>query len=206
MFTLPILAEWLWWQLGGPIWTDWLSYWFDAPIFAYVMAIPISLVLLVPKSTRAHAAAAALCCLFALLASIAGHHYAEDTRQWGLEQTLQRSQGIVDAIHSFAEKSGSAPDSLQDLVPALLPDLPNTGLVQDPNYEYKPGVHGQQHWTLAVRINRRASRSGVLIYNSSELYPHRADGYSYQKIDRWALRLKHEPTPQLSEQHWSLQN
>lgn len=75
----------------------------------------------------------------------------------GMAEFAKRSQPLIAAIKDFEQDQGRPPESLAELVPAYLAEVPGTGMLTYPEYEYQ---HGK-----AAR-NRYADNPWVLIVNT----------------------------------------
>lgn len=60
-----------------------------------------------------------------------------EARDWAFARLAERSEQLIAAIKSYDAMHGRPPKTLDDLVPAHLTEVPNTGIPAYPNYEYK---------------------------------------------------------------------
>jgi hypothetical protein len=68
----------------------------------------------------------------------------------------ERSQPVVRAIEKYIADAGRPPRDLEELVPAYLPSIPETGIPRFPSYSYclnpgGDGARGDVPWELSVR-------------------------------------------------------
>ncbi len=188
MFALPVLTEWLWWNLGGPAWLELLDFTILAFAFAYLMMIPVLLVRLCSRTGREPVRVLLPCCLAAIPAMFAGMYLRGPVGDHGMATMTHRSQFVLDAIKNFEKETGSSPIRLRDLVPTHLAELPTTGLASFPNYEYSTdsGLRGQ--WSLIIRIQPPWGPRGFLIYRPEERYmQERSDSYC-KGIGTWGFK------------------
>lgn len=65
-----------------------------------------------------------------------------------------RSRPLIQAIRWYDGATGRPPDSLRDLVSDYLPEVPGTGILAYPTYQYESGVQhalgGRNPWQLRV--------------------------------------------------------
>lgn len=131
----------------------------------------------------------------AVLVAVAGPTLlwpAFQIRQVGLERFATRaSDPVVDAIESYVEEHGRAPESLDELVPAYLPSIPSSGLASDTSgYRcHTPGSSGRdlgrQPWLLTVNLKARFLGDDVLIFAPEPGYEPRFTEFGTHRIGRW---------------------
>jgi hypothetical protein len=122
-----------------------------------------------------------------LLGALPGAWLHQSLRSHAFHMLAIRSTPLVDAIRAFEQKEGSPPKSLPDLVPRYLPEVPHTGMVAYPNYEYSTGsvCEDDNRWQIVV------DAGGVLnwdyfFYCPLGNYPSDIGGDWVEMIEGWA--------------------
>ena len=85
-----------------------------------------------------------------------GMYVGAGLRWWAFDLFSGRSMVVVEAIERYTDTTGKPPDSLSDLVPAYLPELPKTGMAAYPDYDYetKSGPCTiKNRWRLWVEVH-----------------------------------------------------
>ena len=78
-----------------------------------------------------------------------------EAEDYTLEMVSDRSMSLVRAIESYQDSFGHPPEQLADLVPAILPEVPTTGMAVSSGYSYepKPGPCSKKNaWSLVVSM------------------------------------------------------
>lgn len=105
----------------------------------------------------------------------------------------QKSAPLVNAIKSYQQKYGHPPDKLQNLIPEFLSNIPSTGMLNYPNYEYEnyfndsnaQSEHDGNLWMLKVDAGEML-QFDVFIYYPNQNYPKNGYGGYLEKISDWA--------------------
>ena len=81
-------------------------------------------------------------------------HIGNTVRRSAFEQLADRSAPLIDAIRGYELATGAPPDSLSQLVPEYLPEVPSTGMGANPEYHYFAGEEAQSRygdrWAISV--------------------------------------------------------
>ncbi len=115
---------------------------------------------------------------------------AEVIRITGFSSLANRSAYIVNAIKEFEKINGKPPNSLTDLVPKYLPEVPKTGMGAYPDYKYqiskKPDEWSGNPWVLYVETPLVWINWDMFLYLPKQNYPQIGyDGY-LEKVNDWA--------------------
>lgn len=172
----------------------WIAMQYLVPLLtiAALIALGLGIALVVPADRRDLGITISIA---ALLVAVAGPllvSLAFQIRQVGLERFATRaSDPVIDAIESYVEEHGRAPESLEDLVPAYLPSIPSTGLASDTSgYRYHTPAKsrrdlGTQPWLLTVSLTARLLGHDVLIFAPEPGYEPRPTEFGTHRIGRW---------------------
>ncbi|MFT5198493.1 MAG: hypothetical protein ACI87O_001150 [Planctomycetota bacterium] len=188
MLALPVLHEWLWWRLGGPSWIDFLTLASIALAIIYFCMGLSSVICLLAKSTRGPAAIVALCCIAAISSMMAGQYLTRQVSHLGKVRLIHQSQYILDAIRGFEMECGSTPTDLADLIPTYLAELPSTGILAFPKYEYTAFSNVRDEWSLILRVNRYGSGMDYLQYRPTERYLRDQSTGRVRYIENWGYK------------------
>jgi hypothetical protein len=165
-----------------------VSLFLAMPLVVAVLAVPVVLVLLIPKSTCRMAMSALVCGLVYAMIGISLIQFTYPVRMAGFRRLAERSQPLVEAVHRYEEQEGRLPADLNALVSAYLPEVPWTGMPAYPEYklETDPGVYHGNPWVLRVFTPRGFFNFDQFLYYPMQNYPEYAHGGWLEKIGRWA--------------------
>lgn len=149
----------------------------------------VALFALAPQRSRRVAAATLLACVAAPLVFVQTHRWIWTVRTMALERLAERSQPIVDAILAYEQRHAAPPPDLAALVPEFLPEVPSTGRLDFPSYEYRrsddPHVDGALAWRLS--LHERAMTFGSdLAYRPDESLDRDDDAFR-GRMGKWVL-------------------
>ena len=113
------------------------------------------------------------CVAFTLMASIITN-LKQEIRDAAFTNLVARAQTLVQAIHDFENIRGRPPETLSQLVPQYIREIPLTGLGAYPVFEYHPLTDSEltpgSHWQLSLPISE--SPQSQLIYLPGQNYEH----------------------------------
>lgn len=94
-----------------------------------------------------------------------------------------RAQPILDALNAYQAEYLVFPNSLDDLVPAFLPAVPDTGLAGYPHFQYRKSI-GSADYELYVPVPGLPGNSDVFTFSSSGP-PQALPSGKHEKIGEW---------------------
>ena len=106
----------------------------------------------------------------------------------GFEMLADRGALLTEAIHEFERTTGSAPDTLADLVPQYLAEIPATGMSKYPSFEYAraPGMCPEDNaWNISMLVGE-ALNFDMFIYCPKQNYPRDVGGNWIERVGAWA--------------------
>jgi len=150
------------------------------------------------KSSRKIRCACVAVCLIAWSTLFLGTDHA-DARQNGLIHITQSGKPIIAAIEKYHANNGKYPAQLEALVPTYLSEIPYTGLVGYPKFEYRlPNTKlseeykddSSKKYELFVSMGYPSpleEHSDYFIYWPEKQYPASVyDGFALYEIGDWA--------------------
>ncbi len=188
MFSALALVEWLWWKMGGPTWVERLDLGILVLAALYLLMTLVAVASLIPRGTRSDARAVLLLCLSAIFGAFGGLQIRGPIGDHGKLRICQGGQPIVDAIKDYEQQVGSSPIDLGSLIPNYLKELPGTGLVDFPNYQYSANSGTVGKWSLIVRIHKRGTERGHLVYKPIERYIQDRSDSQCKDIGTWGYK------------------
>lgn len=131
------------------------------------------------------------CSLVLLLSIFSLIIFLNATRQFRHDQfeaLADRSKPLIDAIEKFNFDSGRYPLSLEELVPAYLPEVPGTGIPFYPRYQYSfaDAETPYKKYELLVPCSNGILNWDVFFYWPERNYPVYIYGGVAEKIKDWA--------------------
>ena len=161
------------------------------PLLAIIfILIPASLIGLIFKFSRKICFIILLCGIVYFGAAEVCFWLGGSVRMAAFHKLAKRSETLVRAIKNYEMKYGSPPASLENLVPEFLPNIPQTGMGEYPEYEYKVGDEAQKFakdtWCLVVNTPSCGSGWDIFIYLPSQDYPELGYGGVLEKVSDWA--------------------
>lgn len=195
-FLGPLLAwplstdlAWSEWSPGGTLLT--------LIAFAAMLVLALSLpgflgglaLLFWPRFRRRGLTVAVVCAAF-VLGTVGGIKLMRPVARQGWLRVITRAEPLIAAVHAHERRLGTAPERLEELVPAELAALPTTGLGSSPEFHYRKAdgtnrVFGDR-WALTVRPPGIILSFDTLFYVPSETYPEHGAGGGIERIGRWA--------------------
>jgi hypothetical protein len=92
---------------------------------------------------------------------------------------VSRGDRLVAAIRSYEHEHSHRPDTVQDLVPRYLTQLPDTGVPVFPAFRYMPGT---TDWSLSTPVSVRSGH--FITFRSDQKYPP-----DVQRVGAWGLGI-----------------
>jgi len=154
-------------------------------LLALVAGIPLVFF----KKTRVAAILTWLCALACLFGLTVG-----SSKSWEIERKAYlgvstRSKPLVEAIRAFEMEFGQPPDTLDQLVPRFLGQIPFTGMGACPKYELVTGEAARRHdgnpWVLRIRPPQAGIGFDEFLYYPLQNYPDRGVGGAFERIGDW---------------------
>ena len=161
------------------------------PGAAAVVVAFVAAPLLGPARTRAVASAVLIASLLYAVTTPVALWAGAAVRMWGFERFVERSKPLVAAIRKYESAAGHPPQSLSDLVPDYLPEVPGTGVGSAPEYHYVAGdqarhaYHGNP-WILRLPVSVGILNWDLLLYYPLQNYPAHGHGGVIRRIGDWA--------------------
>lgn len=104
------------------------------------------------------------------------------------EALADRSKPLIEAIERFNNDSGRYPLSLEELIPAYLPEVPGTGIPVYPGYMYSCADDETPYkkYELLVQCSKGSREGDSFFYWPEGNYPEHIYGGRVDKIKDWA--------------------
>ena len=119
--------------------------------------------------------------IMAILAQTVKVRYDYDARVRAFQNVPDRAAPLVQAINDFEASNGLPPDSLEELVPRYLKEIPFTGLAAYPEFDYSCGKReGTVTWDLSV-----SATVGFMAYDVFKYDPN-SEYTSERRVGNWA--------------------
>lgn len=170
-------AVFLWWATSSFAWG--ISLGFGAEFLFLVVLLLLAALLVAgllavfPRTRRLAAALSVGCLVYSVMFAIA-LWAGNAVRMHGLKLFTERARPLIRAIEAYSDANGSPPSSLQDLVPAYLPEVPRTGVGSAPEYTYyrtDPASTQGNPWVLELGVSTGSMNWDSLIYYPLQNYP-----------------------------------
>lgn len=182
------------WISTTPVGTSlflWLAPVYVLALLAAVLAIPASLVTLCFRKTRRDALWVLILSLIYLPLTFAAIPLGWQVRMQRMTAFAERSKPVVQAIERYTEDQGSPPETLEQLVPDYLPDVPGTGMMAYSKYEYHTGAEYRERfqgnaWTLVVPTGSGGPNWDQMLYFPLQNYPKHGYGGRLERVGDWA--------------------
>lgn len=168
--------------------------WFELPfMFGFLVAVIAFIVLpfvVMIRKWRKTALALWLASLCFLPLVVGGFLFGKKIRNSAFHELANRSAPFVAAIHKYADDHGSPPESLDDLVPHYVSEIPETGIMAYPEYRYYVGETAEQYegnpWVLRVSTPSGGINFDEFMYFPLSNYPDHGHGGSFERMNDWA--------------------
>jgi len=154
------------------------------------LAVPVLLVRsLFRKYRRKSLGWAFLCSVWCAL-TIPSLLIGNSIREAAFQKLTEESEPLVSSIKQFQTEAGHPPESLEDLVPAYIDKVPQTGMGAYPEYQYLTGAvfseFKGEDWMLFIRTSSGGINFDRFVYVPSEVYPEKGQSGFYRPVGNWA--------------------
>ena len=105
-------------------------------------------------------------------------------RNWGLERITVQAEPLIKAIETHKIQKGEYPPDLEALLPEYIAEIPYTGAVGYPDFEYSRGE--SENYQLLVHTPMPGINFDVFVYWPKGNYPPEMYGGSVESIKDWA--------------------
>lgn len=160
------------------------------PAIASFFAIIISPFFLLVRSKRRIAGKIILGASLFILTCFFGLKIGHAIRMDAFHRLALRSASLVEAIIRYNEDHGNPPNTLEDLVPAYLPKVPETDIMAYPKYRYFSGKDAAKYegnpWVLVVFTPGGGINFDQFMYFPLQNYPKTGYGGWLRPIHDWA--------------------
>ena len=172
---------------GGTFLLQFVAFLF-LPVLVIVLAVPVSVFLIPFRKTRRHGVTILACGPVFVLIAVALLRFAPPVRMNAFQRLADRSEPLVNAIHSFVEKEGRPPADLEELVPEYMPQIPKTGMPAYPTYRYSTETNrwDGNPWVVYVNCTSGGINFDMFMYFPKQNYPERGYGGSLERVGKWA--------------------
>ena len=131
-----------------------------------------------------------LAAIIFLLLAFGGLLLGKAIRHYAFDRLALRSAPLVAAIKDYEAAKGLPPPTLESLIPAYLPQVPRTGMMAYPKYEYYVGAIARDHvgnpWILTISTPGGGINFDEFMYFPLQNYPTTGYGGSLERIRDWA--------------------
>ena len=109
-------------------------------------------------------------------------------RHRGLEKMTEKARPLIETIESYNVAEGSYPPDLQALIPRYISEIPYTGAVGYPDFEYRRPTSESLFRTYEVYVNTPSGgiNFDTFVYWPEKGYPSYMYGGSIELINGWA--------------------
>lgn len=160
------------------------------PLLAAFLAPLPCLVLLFFRKPRLKAGLILLMSTLVLLLALPIMSFSGRIRKHAFQRLEARSAPLVEAIFAYEKDHGKAPETLADLVPTYMNEIPSTKMRAYPTYSYASGDTAKKWhdnpWVLYVKTSRGFTNFDMFIYFPKQNYPDTDYGGSLERIGTWA--------------------
>lgn len=177
----------------SPIGTDaflFFQFFIFIPAIGCLFALVIAPFFLLIRSKQRSAAKILLGSLVFVVSSFVGLKVGHFIRMNAFHRLAVRSVPLIDAIEGYTDKYGGPPNSLEELVPEFLTEVPTTGIKAYPRFLYFSGEEAAKYesnrWALTVFTPSGGFNFDQFIYFPNQNYPETGYGGWLQKIHDWA--------------------
>ena len=173
-----------------------LSLYIMLPFILVILSMPIIPILLIFRRLRRVSLFLFSSCLIYLASTLLTVYISETVRMSAFHRLATRSAPLVAAIKQFENDNNAPPQTLADLVPRYLPEIPKTGMSAYPNYNYVPRgtkshIFGEawpegNSWILYVYTPSGGINFDTFLYFPAQNYPKRAYSSWLERVEDWA--------------------
>jgi len=125
------------------------------------------------------------------VSTVVGFRMSRETRMQGMAEFAERSQPLIAAIKEFEQDQERPPESLDELVPAYLPAVPETGMPAYPEYVYYVGDEARNRyadnpWALVVNTPSVILNWDQMFYFPRQNYADVPFSTGLERVGDWA--------------------
>ncbi len=181
---LGLVAEFLLWL---SVFTFFL---FSAAIPAVIWFAIVGLASRKQEGELVRRASQALACLAFAALWIVAFWWADSVRHRAFVRASQAGNRIVQALDRYRIDHGEYPETLAQLRPGYLEDIPYTGMIAYPEFKYRRDYHDLQpkpgEYELRIDCSSGWINWDRFIYWPSEEYPDQIQGNGVERMGTWA--------------------
>ena len=183
-------SEWISTTRIGTMFFLWGQMIYLFPLMAAILGTPVLIICLLFQRTRRQSFFYLLISVFLIPCCIFGIILGQKTRTAGMESFAQRSQILIAAIGKYERDNSGPPQSLNDLVPDYIPDVPSTGMMAYPEYGYHTGDEAKERyadnaWALSVFTPSGGINFDMMLYFPNQNYPQHGYGGWLESVGDW---------------------
>lgn len=159
------------------------------PMLGCVAAIPISVVYGISRRYRRQALLVVVCCSMFMCSVVVSVLIGRVVRRGAFAALAERSETLVEAVGAYSDERSGPPDSLEDLLPRFLSDVPQTGMAAYPEYNYfvqREEMFDGNPWVLMVHTSTGPLNFDKFMYYPLQNYPPCRCGNRVERIRDWA--------------------
>ena len=190
---------------NGPLFLWWASspYSWGIPLFGHELLVliglgafglsAISLSLLLFAKSRLTGVALLVGSLIYVISTPVAIYAGSLVRMQGFEQFAQRAEPLIDAIQRYDNDYDRPPETLKNLVPKYIAEIPPTGVGSAPHFGYRNLVNdktftdSRDRWMLQLDVGTGLGNWDVFIFLPTGEYQSSGWGRSRMKrLGRWA--------------------
>lgn len=192
----PVLvAQWFALSAGGNTRFISLTSWLINPVLLSLLLVPLLVFLLLKQELRRVVLVLLIGCMIYGFVGWSIFYIASIYRMSRFADVAQQSEYLVDAIRRYEIDKGAPPARLDDLVPAYIPGMPETGLGAYPAYGYQvtneynrqltAGPWFNRLWLLYIDIPLQDGHGEKFIYFPPRDIPEQWEQTIVQRMDDW---------------------
>lgn len=126
------------------------------------------------------------CCLIFITTYYVSAYFSSMVRRSNYIAAAVRGTEIVKAIFQYQEDHGAPPANLQQLSPAYIKGIPDTGLAVAPHFEYHFYGKNAPQWELTLQQSDLPN-ADTLVYWPGANYPAYLPEGTIEKLGQWAF-------------------
>jgi len=168
--------------------------WFELPfilsLFAALIAVVVLPLCLIVCRFRKPVLAWLIASLCFLPLAFGGLVVGKKVRSAAFDNLAERSAPLISAISRYIDDRGAPPQTLDELVPDYLSEIPKTGIMAYSEYRYEVGEDTERYegnpWILRVFTPSGGINFDEFMYFPLQNYPDRGYGGSFERVGDWA--------------------
>ena len=160
------------------------------PLLVAGLALPYFLLTMAfSQERRAWAARRSILCIGEVVGLLAGLLGVDAVRDARFAAATVRAKPLIRAIEAHRKETGEWPESLETLVPTRLREIPGTGMMAYPKFNYQRAKEGDErfkNYHLVISCPSGGINFDVFVYWPEKVYPDFMYGGSVERIGDWA--------------------